>query len=80
MVDPGAFGKRLKLLGFATEPRDAKGKKLRLTEAVGARALQLALEISGFPRSRTVRQRRQSRAETKLMARQCRYVCSVGPI
>ena len=48
MVDPGAFGKRLKLLGFATEPRDAKGKKLRLTEAVGARALQLARDF-GIP-------------------------------
>jgi hypothetical protein len=30
-IDPGAVGKRLRLLGFVTEPRDAKGKKLRLT-------------------------------------------------
>ena len=44
-IDPGAFGKRLKLLGFATEPRDAKGKKLRLTEAVRDRALQLARDL-----------------------------------
>jgi len=41
-VDPGAFGKRLKLLGFATEPRDAKGFRLRLTEEVYDRARQLA--------------------------------------
>jgi hypothetical protein len=44
-IDPGAFGKRLKLLGFVTEPRDAKGKKLRLTEAVQSRALQLARDL-----------------------------------
>jgi hypothetical protein len=44
-IDPGAFGKRLKLLGFVTEPRDAKGKKLRLTEAVRDRALQLARDL-----------------------------------
>jgi hypothetical protein len=43
-IDPGAFGKRLKLLGFRTE-RDAKGKKLRLTETVSARALQLARDL-----------------------------------
>lgn len=43
-IDPGAFGKRLKLLGFRTE-RDARGKKLRLTEAVSNRALQLAREL-----------------------------------
>ena len=49
-IDPGAFGKCLKQLGFVTEPRDAKGKKLRLTEAVRDRALQLArdLEIPEF--------------------------------
>jgi hypothetical protein len=49
-IDPGAFGKCLKQLGFVTEPRDAKGKKLRLTEAVHDRALQLArdLEIPEF--------------------------------
>jgi hypothetical protein len=44
-IDPGAFGKRLKLLGFVTEPRDAKGKKLRLTDAVYRRALQLARDL-----------------------------------
>ena len=44
-IEPGAFGKRLKLLGFVTEPRDAKGKKLRLTEAVHSRALRLARDL-----------------------------------
>ena len=44
-IDPGAFGKRLKLLGFVTEPRDAKGKKIRLTEAVYTRARQLARDL-----------------------------------
>jgi hypothetical protein len=44
-VDPGLFGKRLKLLGFATEPRDAKGSKLLLSEAVRSRAQQLALDL-----------------------------------
>ena len=48
-IHAGAFGKRLKLLRFVAEPRDAKGKKLRLTEAVRDRALQLAhdLDIPG---------------------------------
>ena len=41
-IDPGAFGKCLKALGFVTEPRDAKGKKLRLTEPVHSHALRLA--------------------------------------
>jgi len=44
-IDPGVFGKRLKILGFVTEPRDAKGKKLRLTEAVHSRALQVARDL-----------------------------------
>jgi len=44
-IDPGAFGKLLKSLGFATEPRDAKGKKLRLSEAVRSHALQLARDL-----------------------------------
>jgi hypothetical protein len=44
-IDRGAFGKRLKSLGFVTEPRDARGKKLRLTEAVRSRALQLARDL-----------------------------------
>jgi hypothetical protein len=48
-IDPGAFGKCLKALGFVTEPRDAKGRKLRLTEAVHSHALRLArnLDIPG---------------------------------
>src|SRR6202040_3911510 len=45
-IDPGAFGKRVKFLGFTTS-RDAKGKKLRLTEAVRDRAEQLARDFSG---------------------------------
>jgi hypothetical protein len=45
IIDPGAFGKRLRFLGFVTEPRDAKGKKLRLTEAVYNRARQLARDL-----------------------------------
>jgi hypothetical protein len=44
-LDPGSFGKHLKILGFVTEPRDARGKKLRLTEAVHNRALQLAQDL-----------------------------------
>ncbi len=44
-IDRGAFGKRLKSLGFVTEPRDARGKKLRLTETVRSRALQLARDL-----------------------------------
>jgi hypothetical protein len=44
-LDPGGFGKRLTILGFVTEPRDARGKKLRLTEAVHSRALQLAQDL-----------------------------------
>ena len=47
-IDPGAFGKRLKLLGFRTEPRDAKGMKIRLTEEVCRRARQLARDF-GVP-------------------------------
>lgn len=47
-VDPGTFGKRIKLLGFATGPRDAKGIKLPLTEAVCLRAHQLARDF-GVP-------------------------------
>jgi hypothetical protein len=47
-IDPGKFGKRLKLLGFATEPRDAKGVKLRLTEAFCSRAQQIARDL-GVP-------------------------------
>jgi hypothetical protein len=43
-VDAGRFGRRLKSLGFTTE-RDARGMKLRLTEAVRNRAQQLAQEL-----------------------------------
>jgi hypothetical protein len=48
VVDPGAFGKTLKLLGFTTEPRDAKGMKFVLTESVCSRAHQLARDF-GVP-------------------------------
>ena len=41
-IDSGAIGKCLKALGFVTEPRDAKGRKLRLSEAVHEHALRLA--------------------------------------
>jgi hypothetical protein len=44
-IDPGAFGKCLKALGFATEPRDAKGRKLRLSEGVHDHALRLARDL-----------------------------------
>jgi hypothetical protein len=47
-IHPGAFGKQLKLLGFRTEPRDAKGMKIRLTEDVCRRARQLAQDF-GVP-------------------------------
>jgi hypothetical protein len=43
-IEPAVFGKQLKLLGFVTE-RDAKGKKLRLTEAVRDRAQELVRDI-----------------------------------
>ena len=45
-IDPGAFGKLLKFLGFTTH-RDAKGKKLHLTEAVRDRAEQLDRDFVG---------------------------------
>jgi hypothetical protein len=47
VIDPGAFGKRLKLLGFASEPRDARGKKLRLTEAARNLAQQVIRNFGG---------------------------------
>lgn len=50
-VDPGAFGKRLRLLGIAPEPRDAKGVKLRLTDEVCSRAQRLARDF-GAPEVR----------------------------
>ncbi len=46
-IELGTFGKLLKDLGFVTEPRDAKGKKLRLTEAVQSRAQQLVRDFGG---------------------------------
>jgi hypothetical protein len=45
-IAPAVFGKQLKLLGFATE-RDAKGKKLHLTEAVRDRAQRLVRDFGG---------------------------------
>ena len=45
-IDPAAFGKQLRLLGFGTE-RDAKGKKLHLTDAVRERAQQLVHDFGG---------------------------------
>jgi hypothetical protein len=45
-VDPGAYGKRLRLLGFEPEPRDAKGSKLRLTDAVCNLAQKLARDFN----------------------------------
>jgi hypothetical protein len=44
-IDPGALGKRLKHLGFRTEPRDAKGIKLRLAEDVSRRCHRLARDF-----------------------------------
>jgi hypothetical protein len=46
--DPGKFGKQLKTLGFTTEARDAKGKKLHLTETVRGHALQLLHNFDGL--------------------------------
>jgi hypothetical protein len=45
-IEPAVFGKLLKLLGFATE-RDAKGKKLHLTDAVRDRAQELVRDFGG---------------------------------
>lgn len=44
-VDPGAIGKKLKMLGFRTEPRDATGVRLHLGEQVRQRAQRLAHEF-----------------------------------
>jgi hypothetical protein len=46
-INPAVFGKTLKVLGFTTEPRDAKGKKLILTDALVSRARQLARAFDG---------------------------------
>jgi len=45
-IEPAVLGKQLKLLGFATA-RDAKGKKLHLTEAVRDRAQRLVRDFGG---------------------------------
>jgi hypothetical protein len=45
-IEPAVFGKRLKLLGLATE-RDARGKKLHLTEAVRERAQKIVRDFGG---------------------------------
>jgi hypothetical protein len=45
-MEPAVFGKQLRLLGFATE-RDAKGKKLHLTEGVRDRAQRLVRDFGG---------------------------------
>jgi len=45
-MEPAVFGKQLRLLGFATE-RDAKGKKLHLTEGVRDRAQGLVRDFGG---------------------------------
>jgi hypothetical protein len=44
-VDPGEAGRRIKMLGFSTEPRDAQGIKLRLTNAVCVRVRDLAHQL-----------------------------------
>jgi len=41
-LDPGGAGRRIKSLGFSTEPRDARGIRLRLTNATCIRAHDLA--------------------------------------
>jgi hypothetical protein len=45
-VDPGAYSRRLRLLGFEPEPRDARGVKLRLTDAVCNFAQKLARDFN----------------------------------
>jgi hypothetical protein len=45
-IDPGAIGKQLKFLGFRTEPRDAKGVKIRMSEDVCRRAQQLSRDFA----------------------------------
>jgi hypothetical protein len=46
-ITAGVLGKTLKLLGFTTEPRDARGKKLLLTEAALSHAGQIAPDFGG---------------------------------
>jgi hypothetical protein len=44
-LDPGAIGKNLKMLGVKTEPRDAKGVRLRFSDQVRQQAQRLAHEF-----------------------------------
>jgi hypothetical protein len=48
-VDAGEAGRKIKTLGFSTERRDARGVKLRITDAVCARVHELAhfLDVPG---------------------------------
>ena len=48
-INPAVLGKILKTLGFTTEPRDSKGKKLNLAVAI-PHAEQLARDF-GIPES-----------------------------
>ena len=67
-IQPAVLGKALKVLGFVAEPRDAKGKKLRLTEAVRSRAQQMARDF-GCPQAEdgasvnTIQQGKEIQAE-----------------
>ena len=45
-IEPSAFGKRLKLLGFKTQ-RDSRGKKLYLTDEARNRAKYLVRDFGG---------------------------------
>jgi hypothetical protein len=49
-IDPGEVGRRIKALGFSTEPRDARGIKLSLNNAACVRANDLArqFEVPGI--------------------------------
>jgi len=46
-INPAVLGKTLKTLGFRAEQRDAKGKKLLLSQNVISRAKQLAHDLGG---------------------------------
>jgi hypothetical protein len=56
-LDSGAVGRRLKLLGFFTEPRDAKGVRLRITPEVCDRAYRLADDLGVPNRTNASKQR-----------------------
>ena len=55
-IDAGEVGRRLKTLGFSTEPRDAKGVKLHLSNKVAAHAQNLAnqFEAPGAAETKSV--------------------------